>query len=57
MLNREIACTIFEVFGENRPGSEPLPTANKASILPLGHGRGKRETWLIDDGTERTRSC
>ena len=39
MLSREIACTIFQVFGMTRPGMEPQPTAYKASILPTGHGQ------------------
>ena len=37
MLNREIACTIFQVFGMTRPGIEPRPTASglvRAFFLP-----------------------
>ena len=37
MLSREIACTIFQVFGMTRPGIEPRFTAYKGSILPLGN--------------------
>ena len=39
MLSREIASSIFQVFGMTRSGLEHLSTSYKASILPLGHGR------------------
>ena len=34
---------IFQVFGMTRPDIKPRPTACKASILPLSHGRGQKE--------------